>query len=115
MTVAVVGVGYTDFRSTTHDVTFKEQMFEAAVKAYHDAGVSPRKDIGSFITGAEDYWEGYSIFDEFVPDQLGATLRPVCTISGDGLQALVTGVMQVETGMFDLVAIESHSSASGML
>jgi len=115
MTVAVVGVGYTDFRSTTPDVSFKEQMFEAAVKAYTDAGVSPRKDIGSFITGAEDYWEGYSIFDEFVPDQLGATLRPVCTISGDGLQALMTGVMQVETGMFDLVAIESHSKASDML
>ncbi|MHA2117203.1 MAG: thiolase C-terminal domain-containing protein, partial [Candidatus Thorarchaeota archaeon] len=77
--------------------------------------VSPRKDIGSLITGAEDYWEGYSIFDEFVPDQLGATLRPVCTISGDGLQAMMTGFMQVETGMFDLVAIESHSKASDML
>ncbi|MHA2026065.1 MAG: thiolase C-terminal domain-containing protein [Candidatus Thorarchaeota archaeon] len=115
MTVAVIGVGYTDFRSTTPDVSFKEQMFEAAVKAYTDAGVSPRKDIGSFITGAEDYWEGYSIFDEFVPDQLGATLRPVCTISGDGLQAMMTGFMQVETGMFDLVAIESHSKASDML
>jgi acetyl-CoA C-acetyltransferase len=115
MTVAVVGVGYTDFRSTTPDVSFKEQMFEAAVKAYTDAGVSPRKDIGSFITGAEDYWEGYSIFDEFVPDQLGATLRPVCTISGDGLQALMTGFMQVETGMFDVVAVEAHSKASDML
>jgi len=115
MTVAVVGVGHTDFRSTTPDVSFKEQMFEAAVKAYNDAGVSPRKDIGSFITGAEDYWEGYSIFDEFVPDQLGATLRPVCTISGDGLQALLTGAMQIETGLFDVVAIESHSKASDML
>ncbi|TFF84328.1 acetyl-CoA acetyltransferase, partial [Candidatus Thorarchaeota archaeon] len=115
MTVAIVGVGHTTFRSTTPDVTFKEQMFEAAVKAYEDAGVSPRKDIGSFITGAEDYWEGYSIFDEFVPDQLGATLRPVCTISGDGLQALVTGAMQLETGMFDVVAVEAHSKASDML
>jgi acetyl-CoA C-acetyltransferase len=115
MTVAIVGVGHTDFRSTTPDVSFKEQMFEAAAKAYQDAGVNPRKDVGSFITGAEDYWEGYSIFDEFVPDQLGATLRPVCTISGDGLQALLTGAMQVETGLMDVVAIESHSKASDML
>jgi acetyl-CoA C-acetyltransferase len=115
MTVAVIGVGHTDFRSTTPDVSFKEQMFEAAAKAYKDAGVNPRKDISSFITGAEDYWEGYSIFDEFVPDQLGATLRPVCTISGDGLQALMTGFMQIETGLMDIVAIEAHSKASDML
>jgi acetyl-CoA C-acetyltransferase len=85
------------------------------MKAYEDAGVSPRKDIGSFVTGAEDYWEGYSIFDEFVPDQLGATLRPVCTISGDGLLALMTAYMQIETGLFDLVAVEAHSKASDML
>ena len=115
MTVAIVGLGHTDFRSTTPDVSFKEQMYEAAVKAYQDAGVNPRKDIGSFITAAEDYWEGYSIFDEFIPDQLGAVLRSVCTISGDGLQALVTGAMQVETGLFDIVAIEAHSKASDML
>jgi acetyl-CoA C-acetyltransferase len=115
MTVAVVGIGHTDFRSTTPDVSFKEQMFEAAAKAYQDAGVSPRKDIGSFITGAEDYWEGYSIFDEFVPDQLGATLRPVCTISGDGLQALLTGAMQIKTGLMDIVAVEAHGKPSDLL
>ncbi len=115
MTVAIVGIGHTDFRSTTPDVSFKEQMFEAALKAYEDAGVNPREDVGSFITGAEDYWEGYSIFDEFVPDQLGAVLRSVCTISGDGMQALITGAMQIETGLFDIVAVEAHSKASDLL
>ncbi|MFX0168014.1 MAG: acetyl-CoA acetyltransferase [Candidatus Hodarchaeota archaeon] len=113
--MAIVGVGHTDFRSTSPDVSFKEQMFEAAVKAYTDAGVNPRKDIGSFLTAAEDYWEGYSIFDEFVPDQLGAVLRSVCTIGGDGLLALCNGAMQIETGLFDVVAIEAHSKASDML
>jgi acetyl-CoA C-acetyltransferase len=115
MTVAIVGVGYTHFNSITPDVSFKEQMFEAALKAYEDAGVDPRKDIGSFITAAEDYWEGYSIFDEFVPDQIGAALRPTCTIGGDGLLALITGVMQIESGLVDLVAVEAHSKASDML
>jgi len=90
-------------------------MFEAAVKAYVDAGVNARKDIGSFLTAAEDYWEGYSIFDEFVPDQLGAVLRSVCTIGGDGLLAISNGAMQIETGLFDVVAVEAHSKASDML
>jgi acetyl-CoA C-acetyltransferase len=115
VTVAIVGVGHTDFRSVTPDVSFKEQMFEAAVKAFNDAGVDPRKDIGSCITAAEDYWEGYSIFDEFVPDQLGAVLRSVCTVGGDGLSALANGVMQIETGLFDFVTIEAHSKASDIL
>ena len=115
LTVAIVGVGYTSFDSVTPAVSFKEQMFEAAVKAYADAGVNAREDIGSFLTAAEDYWEGYSIFDEFVPDQLGAVLRSVCTIGGDGLLALCNGAMQVETGLFDVVAIEAHSKASDML
>ncbi len=52
MTVAIVGVGHTSFQSTTPDISFKEQMFEAAVKAYEDAGVNPRTDIGSFLTAA---------------------------------------------------------------
>jgi acetyl-CoA C-acetyltransferase len=115
LTVAIVGVGYTDVRAQTPDVSFKESMFEAAVKAYDDAGVNPRKDIGSFITAAEDYYEGYSIFDEFVPDQLGAVLRPVCTVGGDGLLGLINGAMQIETGVFDVVAVEAHSKASDIL
>jgi len=115
VTVAIVGVGCTSFDSVTPAVSFKEQMFEAAVKAYADAGVNAREDIQSFLTAAEDYWEGYSIFDEFVPDQLGAVLRSVCTIGGDGLLALSNGAMQIETGLFDVVAIEAHSKASDML
>jgi acetyl-CoA C-acetyltransferase len=113
--VGIIGIGSTQFDSTTPAISFKEQMFEAAVKAYADAGVDARKDIGSFLTAAEDYWEGYSIFDEFVPDQLGAVLRSVCTIGGDGLLALINGAMQIETGLFDVVAIEAHSKASDML
>jgi len=50
-------------------------MFEAAVRAYEEVGVNPRKDIDAFVTCAEDYWKGFSIFDEFVPDQLGAVLK----------------------------------------
>jgi acetyl-CoA C-acetyltransferase len=56
--------------------------------------------------------EGTSIFDEYVPDQLGAVLKPVCTISADGMYSLATAYMQILTGMFDIVAVEAHSKAS---
>lgn len=113
--VAIIGLGCTGFRSITPDVSYKEMMFEAAVKAYEDAGVDARRDIEGFVCCSEDYWEGYSIFDEFVPDQLGAALKPLCTVSGDGLFGLITAYMQICSGAFDIVAVEAHSKASDIL
>ena len=87
--VAIVGVGYSGFRTITPDVSYKELIYEAAVKAYEDAGVDPRRDVDSFVSVAEDFNEGTSIFDEYVPDQLGAVLKPVHTISGEGIHGLI--------------------------
>jgi len=113
--IAIVGVGCTGFRPITPDVSYKEMMFEAAVRAYEDANVNPRKDIDAFVTCAEDYWEGFSIFDEFVPDQLGAALRNLFTVSADGLYGLATAYMLIRTGEFHVVAVEAHSKASDIL
>ncbi|MBN1668959.1 MAG: hypothetical protein JW862_17840, partial [Anaerolineales bacterium] len=113
--VAIVGVGWAGFRPKTPDQSYKELMYAAAVRAYADAGVDPRKDIESFVTVAEDFIEGTSIFDEYVPDQLGAALKPVQTITGDGLHGLATAYMLIRTGMFEIVAVEGHSKASNIL
>jgi acetyl-CoA C-acetyltransferase len=64
---------------------------------------------------AEDFHEGTSIFDEYVPDQLGAALKSVHTITGDGLHGLASAWMLVRTGQFDIVAVEGHSKASNIL
>lgn len=113
--VAIIGVGWVDFRPTSSELSYKELMYEAAVRAYSDAGVDPRQDIDSFVTVAEDFHEGTSIFDEYVPDQLGAALKSVHTIPGDGLHGLASAYMMIRTGQFDLVAVEGHSKASNIL
>lgn len=82
------------------------------MNAYADAGVDPRRDVESFVCSSEDFLEGTSIFDEYVPDQLGAVLKPVCTISADGMYSLATAYMQILTGLFDIVAVEAHSKVS---
>ena len=84
--VAIIGVGYTIPRVATPEASYRELIYEAAVKAYHEAGVNPREDIGCFTACSEDFNEGTSIFDEYVPDQIGGALKPVHTISGDGIQ-----------------------------
>jgi acetyl-CoA C-acetyltransferase len=112
--VAIVGVGYTNFRSTTPDLSYRELTYEAATKAYEEAGVEP-KDIDSFVSSAEDFFEGYSIADEYCPDQLGAVLKPVNTIAGDFLQSLITAYMMILTGMLNIVAVQAISKASNMI
>jgi acetyl-CoA C-acetyltransferase len=114
-TVAIVGAGYSGFRSITPDLSYKELMYEAAAKAYEDAGVDPQRDIESFVCVAEDFNEGTSIFDEYVPDQVGGALKPVHTISGEGIHGLIAAHMQVLTGAMDIVMVEAHSKASNVL
>jgi len=112
--VAIVGVGWSGFRPISPEVSYKELIYEAAIRAYSEAGVDPRRDIQSFVTVAEDFHEGTSIFDEYSVDQLGAALKPLHTIAGDGLHGLATACMLVQTGQFDLVAVEGHSKASNI-
>src|SRR5205823_888915 len=115
MRVGIIGVGMTAFRPSTPEYSWKELMFEAASRAYADAGVDPRTEVDSFVTCAEDYYEGFGIFDEFTPDQLGGALRPVCTVTGDGLQGLANAFMQIQTGLIDIAVVEAHSKASDIL
>jgi acetyl-CoA C-acetyltransferase len=113
--VAIVGVGYVGYSPLSPHQSYKELMYEAAVRAYADAGVDPRGDIDGFVTVAEDFNEGTSIFDEYVPDQLGAVRKPVHTIGGDGIHGLATAYMNIQTGLMDIVAVEGHSKASNVL
>jgi acetyl-CoA C-acetyltransferase len=113
--VAIVGVGHAGFAPITAGVSYKELTFEAALRAYDDAGIDPRKDVDSFVAVSEDLWEGTSIFDEYVPDQIGAALRPVHTVSADGLFAVASAVMLIRSGAAGVVAVEGHSKASDIL
>jgi acetyl-CoA C-acetyltransferase len=113
--VGVVGAGWSGFAPTTEGISYKELMFEAARRAYADAALDPRGDIDSWVCASEDFEEGTSIFDEYVPDQLGAAQRPVQTVASDGLFALATGVMLIRSGVAARVAVEAHSKASDVV
>lgn len=112
--IAVIGVGITPFRPVSPEVSFREMIYEAAVAAYKDAGIDP-KDVDTFVSCSEDYLEGTAIFDEYVPDQLGAVLKPVHTITQDGLTGVAAAVLQLRTGRFRTAVVEAHSKASNLV
>ena len=112
--VAIVGVGAAVPRPLSRDASYREMVFDAATRAYADAGVT-HDEIDSFISVAEDLHEGTSITDEYVPDQLGAVLKPVQTIAGDGMQGVAVAFALIRSGIADLVAVESHCKPSNIL
>jgi acetyl-CoA C-acetyltransferase len=112
--LAVVGVGVSGFSPLTPDLSFREVIYEAAVKAYSDAGLEHHQ-IDGFVTTAEDMMEGYSIADEYTPDQIGGVLKPCYTVPGDFLHSIGSAVMMIQSGLFDVVAVQCLSKASNML
>ena len=110
--VAIVGVGWEGFKPSVPELSFREMMFEAALRAYEDAGLDPRSDVDAFISCQEDYWEGIAITDEFAPEPIGGVLRPTMTVAGDAIQGLIQAYMMINTGFFDVVVVESHAKPS---
>jgi acetyl-CoA C-acetyltransferase len=113
--VAVVGVGWYGFKPVVPELSFREMMFEAAVRAYEDAGVDPRRDVDAFISCQEDFWEGVAISNEFAPEPIGGALRPTITITGDGLQCVGQAYMMVRSGVFKVVVVEAHAKPSSIV
>ncbi len=113
--VAIIGVGVEGFRRAIRDLSYKEMVYRAAVKAYADAKVNPREEVDTFISCEEDFSMGTSITDEYAPDQLGGAQRPVHTITGDGIQGMAAAYMEIATGMFDIAVVEAQSRVSDML
>ena len=113
--VGIVGIGYEGFRPAITDISARELMYHAASKAYADAGIDPRRDVGSFISCTEDLWEGWSIADEMVPDQIGGARRPVCTVPSDGITGMAQAMMHIRSGVAEVVAVEAHSKVADVL
>lgn len=112
--VAIIGVGATPAHPTGPYYSFRELTFQTAERAYLDAGIEAA-EVESFVTCAEDLNEGLSIFDEYTPDQLGAVQKPMHTLTQDGLHAIADAVMQIQSGLAEVVVVEAHSKASNIL
>lgn len=109
----IVGIGCTPCRAMSPEQSYREMTHDAALRAYADAGITPA-DVDSFVCCEEDFHEGTSITDEYTPDQLGAVQKPVHTVGGDGIHALADAVMEIMTGLVEIVVVESHSKASNI-
>lgn len=114
MEVIVAGVGFCGTFPSSGGMSYRELIAMAASMAYKDAGITTDQIDGA-VSVEEDIISGYSISDEYVPDQLGVVRKPVYTICGDFLHGACSAVMQIRTGAFKIVVVEGYSKASNIL
>lgn len=114
MKIAIMGVGFCGAFPVSGGLSYREMIARAASMAYADAGIEA-SELDGAVSCEEDFLSGYSIADEYVPDQLGVQRKSVYTITGDFLHGLCSAVMQLRTGRFKLLAVQSYSKASNML
>ncbi len=114
MDVVVMGVGVCGFFPTSDALSYRELIARAATMAYEDAGITA-DELDGAVSVEEDFVSGYSIADEYVPDQLGVVRKPVYTICGDYLHGICSAVMQIQTGRFKRLVVEGYSKASNVL
>jgi acetyl-CoA C-acetyltransferase len=114
MKIAIMGVGFCGAFPVSGGLSYREMIARAASAAYNDAGIEA-SELDGAVSCEEDFNSGYSIADEYVPDQLGVQRKSVYTVPGDFLQGLCSAAMQIRTGRFKLLAVQSYSKASNML
>lgn len=114
MGVVIRGIGFVGAFPTSTGLSYREMTARAARMAYDEAGVTADQVEGA-VVAEEDFISGYSISDEYTPDQLGVQRKSVYTVCGDFLQALGSAVMQIRTGQFRLLVVSAYSKASNIL
>jgi len=103
--VAIVGVGQTYHRPRRPDVHIGEICAEAVRAALKDAEVSP-KDIGAFIVGNMELFEGRYVQDMWQADYIGAVGKPGIRVTTGGTTGGTLACVAFETvasGIYDTV------------
>ncbi|MBU0505599.1 hypothetical protein KJ708_06385 [bacterium] len=114
MKIFVMGIGLCGTFPASGGQSYRELIARAASQAYSDAGITADQLDGA-VSIEEDLISGYSISDEYVPDQLGVVKKSVYTICGDFLHGLNSAVMTLKTGQYKMLVVEGYSKASNCL
>ena len=109
--VAIVGVTQTKYETNKIDQTYMELTFEVVKKLHNQLGIT-NDDVGSVITGSNDFTDGRTIANMAVQDGVGSVRKSESRVSGDGAFAYVYAAMRVLSQEYDTVMVVSHSKCS---
>lgn len=108
--IAIVSSSY--ILKPKEDVMSDREMLYTVVKDAMDKVGLTRDDIKSIVTTDEDFTVGRAIADEFTVDFCGGKLKPNARMCAESMLGLITGFMQIKTGLFDVVVCALYDKVS---
>lgn len=106
--VAIVGVGQIPFRSRYPDKVFVELAFEAAKRAFEDAGITNRDIDGAVYSVYNDLLNRQGTQDVLLQDYLGLNGKPGVRVTdgaASSAYAARVGFAEVASGLCDTVLV----------
>ncbi len=109
--VGIIGVSQTKYEADKSHQSIIESVYEIVRAAMADAGVN-RNDLDSIVTSSVDLWDGRTASNLMVADVVGAIMKPESRVSGDGLGAILQGMMSILAGASDITLVVSQCRGS---
>lgn len=103
--VAIVGTGQTDHKSHRPDVSQREMIYEAVVRALADCEMTIR-EIDAIVIGNMDHFESINYVDTWSVEGSGGVMKPIIKVSTGGTtgaSVAIAAYYHVASGLFDKV------------
>lgn len=109
--VGIIGVSQTKYEADKSHQSIIETVYEVVKEAMADAGVH-RNDLDSIVTSSVDLWDGRTASNLAVADVVGAIMKSESRVAGDGLGAILQGMMSILAGASDITLVVSQCRGS---
>ena len=109
--VGVIGVSQTKFEADKSYQAITETVFEVVQEAMADAGVC-REDLDGIVTSSVDLWDGRTASNQMLADVVGSIMKPESRVAGDGLGAVLQGMMTILADASEITLVVSQCRGS---
>lgn len=109
--VGIIGVSQTKFEADKSYQAITETVFEVVRAAMADARVT-REDVDSIVTSSVDLWDGRTASNQMLAEVVGAIMKPESRIAGDGLGAVLQGLLTILSGASEITLVVSQCRGS---
>ncbi len=116
--VAIVAQAQTRYESSKPALSNGELIWEVVDEVRQQTGLGYRDQVADgiaidkIISCSEDYWQGRTISDALLQQEMGGYGMDSTKVAADGAQAVYHAVLNILSGHYDVVLVVAHRKES---